>query len=158
MNILEMYQRYLTAIHATLAGLIAVTLCVSFFVVRSDHAFVANLDRSSRSQQVSVEATDALKNVDVYRMLVASRQLFRSHTGEQKRSFKVKTIDDLTADLLVVGVVAVDTPEAILKDRRTRQTYFVTVGSRIGELSVAAISEDRVDVTYQNERKELVLR
>ncbi len=136
---------------------LGVLVFFGIIVVRSGSSF-RNSDYSLVQDNITLNSSATLRDIEAYKKIVSSRELFRPFVLSKKKQATVKTIDDITKDLILVGVVSVDNKEAIIKNRRTRQTYFVSVGSRIGEIKVEDISDDKIEVSYKQERKMLFLR
>lgn len=79
---------------------------------------------------------------------IASNQLGTSRMrGEQVRS----RLQELAAMLKVVGLNRGRVPEAIIEDTAASRTYFVKVGDQVGEMTVTAIDQRGVTVTYEGE-------
>ncbi len=95
---------------------------------------------------------------DQLKETIITKKLFRPLIKQQVIPKDVLTIDILTRDLLVIGVVKQEVPEAIIKNRRTRQTYFVKQGSQLGQVTVESVQDDKVVVSYQNSTKDLFIQ
>lgn len=108
------------------------------------------------SKAVELQSVPTLEHVSVYKRDVSSRDLFRPFVFTKKTTAPSQTIDDLMRDYVLAGFV--DNNEAILRNRRTRQTIFVREGTRIGEVKVVAITDDKVEVEYKGQRKDMFLR
>ncbi len=119
-----------------------------------------NIKRTSIVSAVSGETISLfeLQDLSSYVKAVSSRELFRPLHFTKAKKVKQKTINDLLKDYNLVGVVAVGDREAILKNRRTRKTSFVSVGASIGELDVIAIETDKVRFQYKGEQKDLYIQ
>ena len=142
----------------TMMGLILCsTIFFSIVFMRSNASFKTS-DYSLVQENAPVKIAAPLQDLATYINAVSSRELFHPFVSSKKKSIPVKTIDDLTKDMILVGVVSGDNKEAIIKNRRTRQTYFVSVGSRVGEIKVENISDDQIEVSYKQEQKVLFLR
>jgi hypothetical protein len=138
--------------------IILIFLC-AFFVV-SNLQTVSSLQSIGESDDAPVNLlvdSQAIKPLSEYKTIVNTRELFRPFVFQTQKTVQVQTIDDVTKDLMLVGVVSVGQKEAILKNRRTRNTYFVGEGGQLGELRIISIMDDRIDVSYKQERKELFL-
>lgn len=67
-------------------------------------------------------------------------------------------LDDEVQNYLVIGIVGSSgREEAIVQDRRSRQTYFLTAGSQVGSLEVAEIRKQSIVLRRGNESRELFL-
>lgn len=150
-----------TTVERINVGLIIVlVLVVIFFVIAQlkNQTFLSQSYSYQRNANFSIQPVLSLKSLKEYTQVVSSRELFRPFVLQSRENVQVTTIDDITRDMMLVGVVSVGEKEAIIKNRRTRQTYFVTEGSQLGELRVLGIFDDKIEVGYKNERKDLYFR
>jgi len=99
-----------------------------------------------------------LESVESYKKLFASKKLFRPLRKAKKKKVKVVTVDDLSKNLIVLGTVKQEQPEAVIKNRRTRQTHFVKKGMTLGKLKIEDVTDDKVVVSYNGEKKTLPIR
>ena len=158
MEILLTDKLFLQRLNKVMMGLIVCAIIFfSIIFIRNSSSFKTS-DYSLVQENTSLPVSATLKDLAAYKSIVLSRELFRPFVSSKKKSAPVKTIDDITKDMILVGVVSGDNKEAIIKNRRTRQTYFVSVGSRVGEIKVENISDDQIEVSYKQERKVLFLR
>ncbi len=90
-----------------------------------------------------------------YLSVISTKQLF--DPPEEKPQAVVKTvgIEELAKGYELTGIVELDEKEAIIKDERSRQSYFVNEGSALGELTVEKIESDKVILRYKDETHEL---
>jgi len=140
-------------------GIILIISVIFFISAHINNAAFINQSNTAHTDEAArFQSMLSLKPIAEYTRIVSSRELFRPFVFQSKKSMAVKTIDDVTRDMMLVGVVSVGEKEAIIKNRRTRQTYFVTEGTQLGELKVIGIYDDKIELAYKNERKELFLR
>lgn len=93
--------------------------------------------------------------VSKYQEAVQAYHLFRPPVEPVQQVVKAVGIADLAKNLELTGVIELDKREAIIKDRRSQQSYFVNEGSVIGELVVQKIESDKVTLQYKDETHEL---
>lgn len=67
----------------------------------------------------------------------------------------VKTLAELSADLSLVGVLQSAEPQAIILNRKSQKTHYLSVGQAIGEIRVVKIQQDRVTLGYNDETLDL---
>jgi Tfp pilus assembly protein PilP len=67
------------------------------------------------------------------------------------------TLAELASDLTLLGVISSGDPQAIISSKKTQKTFYVTVGQMIGEIRISRITENRVQLTYDNQTMELSL-
>jgi len=99
-----------------------------------------------------------LRSLNSYKKLFASKKLFRPLIKSSKRRAKVLTIDDLCKDLILIGIIKQDVPEAIVKNRRTRQSYFIKRGASLGQLKVESVGDDQIVVSFKGSKKTLFIQ
>ena len=152
------HKTYLRSVNKLLIlAIIGVSVYFVFLFMNNGQSFEPT-DYAGHETAAPLEARLSLEDTTTYKKVVSGRELFRPFVFSKKKNAQIITINDLAKDLMLVGVVSVDNKEAIIKNRRTRQTYFVTVGTTIGELKVENISDNKVEISYKEERKELFLR
>ena len=90
-----------------------------------------------------------------YLTTVSAKQLFEPPAEKPQAPVKIVGIEDLAKGYELTGIVQLDQKEAIIKDERSRQSYFVNEGSSLGELTVEKIESDKVTLRYKDETHEL---
>lgn len=60
-------------------------------------------------------------------------------------------------DISLLGVISGDNPQAIIEDKKSQKTYYVTNGQFIGEFQVKDIQEGKVSLNYKGQGLELYL-
>lgn len=58
-------------------------------------------------------------------------------------------------DINLVGIISGENPQAIIEDKKTQKTYYVTKGQLIGEFQVEDIQEGKIILSSQGQRFEL---
>lgn len=58
-------------------------------------------------------------------------------------------------DINLVGIISGENPQAIIEDKKTQKTYYVTKGQLIGEFQVEDIQEGKIILNSQGQRFEL---
>lgn len=134
-----------------LALIFVLTLAFNRTVIPTEHSMI--LDDKQAVFALNLPG----RSVADYLGVVSNRILFRP-AMVKKEKIRQTTIDDLTRDLMLVGVVSVGNKEAIIKDRRTRQSHFVNMGQRLGELVIVDVQDNKIKVAYKDEEKELFLQ
>lgn len=149
----KLNPRLLTAISA----LVVVTVLFAFagqfvLLVLSGEKNAGLVDSESSGKIVPEMKVGALSD---YLAAVSAKQLFEPPEQKQQAPVKTVGIADLIKGYELTGVVELDQREAIIKDQRSRQSYFVNEGSTIGELTVEKIESDKVILRYKEETQEL---
>ena len=114
------------------------------------------------------ERIETLKPLDFYQGEMAKRDIFRPYLVARKKPVVVKPppapkkpvepgLADLARSFVLVGIAWGDRPEAMIKDGKTNETYFVRQGQRIGTsgVTVKTIQKSKVVLRYKNEEMEL---
>lgn len=60
-------------------------------------------------------------------------------------------------DINLLGVISGDNPQAIIEDKKSQKTYYLTNGQFIGEFQVKDIREGKVSLNYKGQGFELYL-
>ncbi|MFH1782902.1 MAG: hypothetical protein ABH848_04740 [Candidatus Omnitrophota bacterium] len=119
----------------------------------------------------SVKESPVLKkNVYYYLDKVSDRNIFKMGTQEevaeiieteelverpdQKVAIK-SALSENMANLKLVGISWSASPDAIIENTTTYNTYFVKRGQTVGELKVEAVLKDKVILSYEGEEAEL---
>jgi len=157
MEIVLENKELLRTVNKFLGIALIVLLCVFIYANVKSVSELKTLGALPETQENILTQAQTIGTLNEYAKVVGSRELFRPFIFKNQKTVKVKTIDDITRDLMLVGVVSVGQKEAIIKNRRTRHTYFVGEGGQLGELKILVISEDKIEVSYGQERKELFL-
>ncbi len=99
------------------------------------------------------------KPYSYYSQEIGKKDLFKTSVlqGEEKQTITSSaSLADLTANLILMGIVLDDRPQAIIQDKKTQKSYFLYKGDSIGEIKVEDILESKVILSYQGEKIELV--
>ncbi len=67
------------------------------------------------------------------------------------------SISELARDLVLVGVITGDNPQAIIQDKRTRQSFYVYEGESVLEFKIKRIEKATVILEYNGETLKLSL-
>ncbi|KPK98759.1 MAG: hypothetical protein AMJ95_02625 [Omnitrophica WOR_2 bacterium SM23_72] len=113
-------------------------------------------------EQVKTSSTSSLnvKPLESYLEGVQQRQIFRAATVSDVlpiSSAAVTNTLDLFKDMTLVGIISSDPPQAVIEDKKTQKTYYLTRGQAIGDLKVDDIQEGKVIVDYLGTKYELYL-
>ena len=149
----KLNPRLLTAISALVVMVVLFSICGQFVLVLFSSEKNVEVAGSNSSGRIVPEVkVGALAD---YLSAVSAKQLFEPPEQKQQAPVKTVGIADLIKGYELTGVVELDQREAIIKDERSRQSYFVNEGSTIGELTVEKIEPDRVILRYKEETQEL---
>lgn len=99
-----------------------------------------------------------LRPVVEYREVLASKDPFglgSGRAGGAAGSTAQGRLEELTAKLAVVGVNRSRTPEVLIEDLEAKRTHFLKVGDQINGMTVTAIDERGVTLSYEGEETTL---
>jgi hypothetical protein len=148
-------------------GLMAVIgILIIIFVIRSLNAW-NELKKESVKEYVISSASKAeagfkeiasMKGVAYYIGKLSGRDIFSRKAKQDDLTnepvFSTK-MADMTANLKLVGISMSDNPDAMIEDTRLQKTFFVKMGSMVGDLRVDLITKDKVVLKYNKELFEL---
>ena len=110
-----------------------------------------NTDQSSGAPGTATE--DRLKPLEAYRNAILSRNPFglKSKNGEgpEVRGAEAKLLE-MIKTLVVVGINRGRVPEALIEDTAAQRTYFVKVGDQLNGVTVKAINQQGVILSYED--------
>ena len=94
-----------------------------------------------------------------YLALVQRRNIFSpvrliDNIDESKE--KRKALQDLLKDLVLVGISWGKEPQAMIENKKVNQTYFLKAGEVINNLKIESILKNKVILTYEGEKGELI--
>lgn len=108
------------------------------------------------TEPISKPALEA-KTREFYAQGVRERKIFSS-AGQPAVSSgsQVSGIDpDLIKDFTVVGIIAGDSPQAIIEDKKAQKTYYLEKGQFMGEFRIEEIQDGKIVLDYKGQRFEL---
>lgn len=90
-----------------------------------------------------------------YTGVVSTRQMFKLYEAPKPKPVgppKPKvTLQQLLAGYTFVGVIFGDVPQAIVEEKRSGQSFYLTAGQYLGEIKVEKIERGRITVSYEDE-------
>lgn len=98
-----------------------------------------------------------VKPYSFYSSSIEGRNIFLPQEVETEAVFTGPTIEEISANLSLIGIIAGDRPQAIIEDKKTGKSHFLYQDGSAGKARIVEILEDSVVVEYQGERFELVL-
>jgi len=91
---------------------------------------------------------------------ITGSQIFKNSVvpaGNPEVANPVNADVGVTKDIILIGVVQRENLQAIIEDKNTQKTYYVTKGQFIGEFQVEEIEENKVIINYKGQKFELYL-
>lgn len=106
---------------------------------------------------LALEAKEAVKPYNFYSQGPGTRQIFSGGIAAQAQALPAIVDADLTRDIILVGVITDKNPQAIIEDKKTQKTYYLTKGQYLGQLQIDDIQQGKVTLSSNGQRFELFL-
>ena len=94
-----------------------------------------------------------------YTGVLSKRKMFKLYEAprpKQKAPEKPKvTLQQLLAGYTFVGIIFGDEPQAIVEEKKSGQSYYLTEGQFLGEIKIEKIDKGKVSVTYDEQTMEI---
>ncbi len=90
-----------------------------------------------------------------YQTVFEKNTLFGTVSNNSQTPALKSSIEEMTKDYRLKGVVFLGEPEAILEDAKTQKTVFVKAGQAVGDLTVKEIKEGMMVFSYLGEEIKL---
>jgi len=103
------------------------------------------------------EIKEQTKPFEFYQQGIANRRIFANASGQESINPASAANTDLVKDINLVGVITGANPQAVIEDKKTLKTYYVTKGQFIGEAQIEDIQEGKIILNYRGQRYELYL-
>ena len=94
-----------------------------------------------------------------YLEMVQRRNIFtvlKLQTAETHQEEAKKVLNTLIQDLVLVGISWGEDPQVMIEDKKEKKTYFLKTGDMINKLRIDNILKDKVILTYENQKIELM--
>lgn len=100
-----------------------------------------------------------IKPYEFYSESIKKRPIFTSPVKQENyKQPAVKAVtQDLLKDLILLGIVSGENPQAIIEDKNTQKTYYLNKGEFIGEFQVMDIREGKIILDFNGQVVELNL-
>lgn len=113
----------------------------------------------------SKKEKEEIKSYEYYQGEIKNRRIFAApmQTQELERPMHeekpVVTINiaELAKDLSLLGIIFGDNPQAIIEDKKSQRTYYVSKGQFIGEFQIEDVQEKKVILNCHGQKFELYL-
>lgn len=108
--------------------------------------------------ELSAHQQETAKSLDFYVQTIKNRQIWTSPNKEQAKGSGVNVAArEILKNVSLVGVISGAQPQAIIEDKETQKTYYVTPGQFIGEYQIEHIEEGKIILNYNGEKYELYM-
>ena len=93
-----------------------------------------------------------------YLEMVGRRNIFSPIVLKEikKTEVKKKQLQEMVKDLSLVGISWDKEPVAMIEDKKVKKTYFLKKGMRINKFKIEDILKDRVILSFEGEKIELI--
>ena len=139
---------------AILAGL-GLYLIVDVVILQPRPPRLTSTRPASSGESKVVPVEDTAGRLQAYRQTLAARNPFRLETARVDETPSSQTakakLAELTRSLTVVGINRGVIPEALIEDAQAKRTHFVKVGEQVNGVTISAIGQEGVKVTYEGE-------
>jgi len=155
----KVHKRRLWVFNAIALSMLLFSVYAFFYLAASSDTVIVD-DRGPMSVGVMSDMKEIFRersSLQEIKSLIKQKIVFRA-MDERKEHIVEVTIDDILRDYELSGIVAGSPNEAIIRNRRTRQTSFVMPGMKVGKLSIVAIKDDVVVCEYNGENRTLMLQ
>lgn len=157
------YRRYVD-INRLLAAAFILSVCYLIYTLAYPFYGFSGI-RAAKQDKYNRRAIDKpqaqqeqAQPADYYLSGIAGKQIFSASAVTQKLDGKPAAVNtDLLKDLNLVGIIAGDSPQAIIEDRKLQKTYYVNKGQIISEFQVEAIEDGKVALSREGQIYELHL-
>lgn len=113
--------------------------------------------READSDNLDSQSKQNIKPFDFYLEGIKGRRIFATFSGQNTEKPINALSPGLLKDINLVGIISGDSPQAIIEDKKTKETFYATKGQFIGEIQIEDIQAGKIIVNYQNQRYELYL-
>jgi len=131
---------------------------VGFIFGRPDIKRVYEKSRLMEWKQSGQEVIFEVRPFLHYLEMVNRRNIFSpiEIKENKKAEDKKKKLQDMVKDLSLVGISWGKDPVAMIEDSAAKKTYFLKRGMKINKLEIEDILKDRVILSFQGEKVELI--
>lgn len=112
---------------------------------------------SQKAQAPQLELKEKPRPYEFYLQGLGQRRIFVSPSVGETASTAPVVNADLIKDISLVGIISGENPQAVIEDKKTQKTYYLTKGQFIGELQIEDIREGKIILNYKGQRYELYM-
>lgn len=103
------------------------------------------------------EAEQEIKPYEFYAQGLKNRRIF-AHRSVQETEPPSSAVEvDSIKDITLIGIISGDNPQAVIEDKKTQKTSYITKGQNVGEYRVEDIQEGKIILNYRGKKFELYL-
>lgn len=113
----------------------------------------------SKIPEVGEEHIGELPPLSDYTRLLSRRQMFKVYEPPKPKPVgapKPKvTLQQLLGGYTFVGIIFGEPPQAIVEEKRSKQSYYLSAGQYLGEIKIEKIERGKVTVSYGDETMDI---
>ena len=149
--------------YSVINKVLILVVAISFIVMILGYRFPYKpKNEISKEVDVSRETDTTIKKsppLNDYTKIVNSRKMFKVFEAPKPREkgpVKPKvTLGQLLAGYTFVGIIFGDDPQAIIEEKRSKQSYYLNAGQYIGDIKIDKIDKGKVTVSYGDETMDI---
>ncbi|MDD5465930.1 MAG: hypothetical protein PHP73_06285 [Candidatus Omnitrophica bacterium] len=157
------FEKYLSQLNTN--TLILIGLTTSFLYLLSAFAYPLfvtkkiiflqekSFDKIAESKEVIKQ--EEIKPYDFYTQGIKNKQIFGVVSAQSTQESNITVGANLIKDINLLGVISGDSPQAVIEDKKSQKTYYVTKGQMMGEFQVENIGDGKIILNYSGQRFEL---
>jgi len=108
--------------------------------------------------ELEKKAQSGFRPFDFYLDGIKGRQIFSERSGQSASGAAAGGMEsELIKDINLLGIISGDNPQAIIEDKKSQKTFYVSRGEFVGQFQVEEIQDGKVTLTYQGQRFDLYL-
>ena len=142
-------------------ALACIYLVFSFIspLIKMQEPKIGRVKDNRQAVDLKTEAKLDAKPLEFYLSGVNNRQIFgTAYVRESPEAgFGGINLSELVKDISLVGILGAENPQAVIEDKKTQKTYYVTKGQFIGEIQVVGVFEGKIILEFRGQRFELYL-
>jgi len=148
-------RKALWAIFALNCVYLVVSLAYPLFIPQE--AAVLKL-RGENTPSESITLVKDARPYEFYSAAIKNRQIFGgSGLPSEASGAPVILGDEQIKEINLVGIVSGDNPQAVVEDKKTQKTYYVSKNQFIGQFQVEDIQEGKIILSYNGNKYEIYL-
>jgi type II secretory pathway component PulC len=134
-------------------------IAIVFIIYLLLNKSVAPVDEGRGSRQKENFAVTTAAPLSFYLDAVNKRKLFGGSAAKQAKIAGAEdvNISQIASNFNLSGIIAGDTPKAIIEDKKAQKSYFLKEGESIGEVKLNKIGDGKVILEYRGAGFELAL-
>jgi hypothetical protein len=98
-----------------------------------------------------------IREYSFYSTEISQKNIFGQAEQESSQAQNIIAAEDIVGNIGLVGIIAGDNPQAVLEDKKSQKTYYMTKGESFNGFIVEDISQGRVVLDYQGKKIALSL-